>query len=87
MLPAEPVILLVSRDLPVGALPQEEATPQLNCEAALTAEPTAAAMVNLTLTAPVLRGALDTHVLIMGEDKKTAIEKAACAALKNDAGH
>ena len=31
----------------------------------------------VTLTAPVLRGALDTHVLIMGEDKKTAIEKAA----------
>lgn len=31
----------------------------------------------VTLTAPVLRGALDTHVLIMGDDKKTAIEKAA----------
>ncbi len=55
-LPTEPVILLVSRDLPVGALPQEEATPSLNCETALTAEPSAAAMVNLTLTAPCLIG-------------------------------
>lgn len=31
----------------------------------------------VTLTAPVLRDAMDIHLLIMGSDKKTAIEKAA----------
>lgn len=55
-LPTQPVILLVSRDIPVGALPQEEATPLLNCDASLTAEPVAAAMVDLTLSAPCLSG-------------------------------
>ena len=30
----------------------------------------------VTLTAPVLRNAMDIHILIMGEEKKTAIEKA-----------
>lgn len=55
-LPTEPVILLVSRDIPVGTLPQEEDSPLLNCDASLTAEPVAAAMVDLTLTAPCLSG-------------------------------
>lgn len=52
----DPVVLLVSRDLPVGALPREEATPLLNCETRFEAEPSAAAMVTLTLTAPCLSG-------------------------------
>ena len=55
-LPTQPVILLVSRDMPVGAMPQEESTPLLNCKASLTAEPGAAAMVNLMLSAPCLSG-------------------------------
>ena len=55
-LPTQPVILLVSRDVPVGAMPQEESTPLLNCKPSLTAEPGAAAMVNLTLSAPCLSG-------------------------------
>ncbi|WP_127112981.1 translocase [Shimia sediminis] len=55
-LPTQPVILLVSRDIPVGVLPQEEASPLLNCDATLTAEPVAAAMVDLTLSAPCLSG-------------------------------
>lgn len=55
-LPTQPVILLVSRDLPVGAMPQEENTPLLNCKASLVAEAGAAAMVNLTLSAPCLSG-------------------------------
>lgn len=55
-LPTEPVVLLVSRDLPIGALPQEEYTPLLNCEPTLTAEPGAAAMVSLTLSASCLAG-------------------------------
>lgn len=55
-LPAQPVILLVSGDVPVGAMPQEESAPLLNCEATLTAEPSAAAMVHLTLTALCLAG-------------------------------
>ncbi|MEQ9692841.1 translocase [Shimia sp. SDUM112013] len=52
----EPVILLVSRDLPVGMLPAEEATPQLGCDAELTAEAGAGAMVLLSLSAPCLTG-------------------------------
>ncbi|WP_299349003.1 translocase [uncultured Shimia sp.] len=55
-LPAQPVVLLVSTDTPVGALPQEEAAPLLNCEATLTAEPVAGAMVDLTLSAPCMSG-------------------------------
>lgn len=55
-LPTEPVILLVSKDMPVGALPQEEDTPLLNCDAELKATPAAAAMVDLTLSAPCLTG-------------------------------
>ncbi|SHJ84513.1 hypothetical protein SAMN05444000_11417 [Shimia gijangensis] len=55
-LPAQPVVLLVSRDKPVGVLPQEESTPFLNCKPSLTAESGAAAMVNLTLLAPCLSG-------------------------------
>ena len=55
-LPTQPVILLVSRDVPVGALPQEEDVPLLSCDASLTAEPAAAAMVDLTLTASCLPG-------------------------------
>ncbi|MGI3167635.1 6-phosphogluconolactonase [Pseudooceanicola sp. C21-150M6] len=31
----------------------------------------------VTLTAPVLKGAIDTHILIMGTEKKDAIQKAA----------
>ena len=55
-LPMQPVILLVSRDTPSAILPQEEATPLLNCNAKLTAEPSAGAMVDLFLTAPCLAG-------------------------------
>lgn len=55
-LPTEPVILLVSRDIPVGVLPEEEAAPLMNCDASLNAEPVAAAMVDLTLNAPCLAG-------------------------------
>ncbi|MDO6523441.1 hypothetical protein Q4578_17740 [Shimia thalassica] len=55
-LPHKPVVMLVSRDLPVGVLPQEEQTPLLGCDAEFAAEPAAGAMVTLTLTAPCLTG-------------------------------
>lgn len=55
-LPDQPVVLLVSRDTPVADMPIEEATPTLSCDAELTAVPTAAAMVDLTLVAPCLTG-------------------------------
>ncbi|WP_372886469.1 hypothetical protein [Shimia sp.] len=55
-LPDEPVVLLVSRDLPVGALPREETTPQLECDSALIADASAAAMVRLSLSAPCQAG-------------------------------
>ncbi len=45
------------RDTPVGALPQDEPAPSFGCEVTMTAEPTAAAMVDLALDAPCLGNA------------------------------
>jgi 6-phosphogluconolactonase len=42
---------------------------------ALRAE--AAGEARITLTAPVLRGAMKTHILITGPEKRAAIERAA----------
>lgn len=55
-LPMQPVVLLVSRDAPSAILPKEETAPLLNCDATLIAEPSAAAMVDLFLSAPCLAG-------------------------------
>lgn len=55
-LPDQPVILIVSKDMPVSAMPEEEDTPILNCDATLTAKASAGAMVELSLSAPCLTG-------------------------------
>ncbi|TKZ19352.1 translocase [Shimia litoralis] len=54
--PSQPVILTVSRDSPVGMMPEEETTPMLGCDVALLAEPEAGAMVRVSLSAPCLMG-------------------------------
>lgn len=55
-LPSEAVFLVVSRDVPIGLLPNEESAPNLGCEISLVAEPIAGALVNLTVQAPCLAG-------------------------------
>lgn len=55
-LPEPQVVLLVSNDVPVGVLPKEESAPLLNCSVELTATPSAAAMVDLYLSATCLGG-------------------------------
>jgi len=50
------VALTVSRDAPVGDLPEEVATPNLACDVSLTAEALPAALIALDLTAPCLTG-------------------------------
>ncbi|MEP2531600.1 hypothetical protein [Shimia sp.] len=55
-LPELPVVLVVSKDAPVGLLPQEETAPALGCKSELLASPAAAAMVELVLHAPCQSG-------------------------------
>ncbi len=53
LLPDEPVTLAALDDQPIeGELPAEEPAPTFGCEIDLRAQPVAAAMVKLTLTAP-----------------------------------
>lgn len=58
-LPNEPVQLAALQDAPIGTLPQEEKAPALSCEGEIdmSASVTAAAMVQLDLTAPCLADA------------------------------
>lgn len=54
-LPAAPVTLAVARDTPLADdLPVEEVSPGFACEYSMTAEPLAAAMVQVTLDAPCM---------------------------------
>lgn len=53
-LPAEPVVNVALKDVPLSEMPEEEAAPSFNCEHALNASPQAAAMVRLTLEAPCM---------------------------------
>ena len=50
------VALAISRDAPVGEMPNEVETPNLVCDVSLSAEPLPAALVALELTAPCLTG-------------------------------
>lgn len=66
-LPETPTVLLVSRDAPIGLLPEEEPAPALGCENELTATASAAAMVDLQLSAPCQPG---VRVTVHHEDLK-----------------
>ncbi|PSL18008.1 hypothetical protein [Shimia abyssi] len=55
-LPKEPLVLIVSKDVPVGMLPQEEHSPALGCDVLLDAKTAAAAMLEVYLTAPCQAG-------------------------------
>jgi len=50
-LPVLPAAFTPSQDEPISAMPQEEPAPLLGCEISLTAEPTIAALVNLSINA------------------------------------
>lgn len=53
-LPAKPVTLAALDDQPIMGLPGEEPAPSFGCEIAFSAETTAAAMVELTVSAPCM---------------------------------
>ena len=55
-IPHKTVSLIVSRDAPVGDMPEEVATPNLACDVSLTADPLPAALISLELMAPCLTG-------------------------------
>ena len=54
LLPDAPVTLAALEDEPITELPQEEPAPSFGCDIAFEAQPVAAAMVRLTLSAPCL---------------------------------
>jgi len=54
VLPQAPVEQVALQDAPVVTMPTEEPTPAFSCEYALTATPSAAAMVSLKLDAPCM---------------------------------
>lgn len=54
MLPDSPVTLAALEDKPITDLPNEEPAPSFGCDIAFKAQPTAAAMVKLSLSAPCL---------------------------------
>jgi len=54
LLPDTPIILAALDDQPITELPLEEPAPSFSCEISLSAQPSAAAMVNLAVTAPCL---------------------------------
>lgn len=53
-LPAEPVVLTALEDAPIKDLPSEEVAPGFSCDINMMADPTAAALVTLTLEASCL---------------------------------
>lgn len=57
-LPVQTVGLTLSQDEPIAALPQEEPAPILGCEMSMVAEPSIAALVDLTITASCMADAL-----------------------------
>lgn len=50
-LPVQPIALSVAQDEPIAVMPQEEPAPILGCDMTLTAEPTIAALVDLSIDA------------------------------------
>lgn len=85
-LPSQAVVLVVSRDAPIGLLPQEEISPNLGCEISLNAEPVAGAFVKLDVQAPCMAGERLTvrhsdmlFTDILGEDGNLSLEVPALA--------